>query len=308
MSQSLVGAKRYCVLLSLLGLPTLLVMVGLGLWWGGLFRTIIPAVESEQEFDYVIDGETRKGASHLLTVDLGGGQKMDFVRIAAGSFQMGAPQGEKELYEDEIPQHSVRITHDYYLARTVVTQDQYQTLTGKNPSYFKSNGSLPVVNVSWEEAVAFCSELAKRTGRKATLPSEAEWEYAARAGTKTPFHFGTSLDGEMANCDGTNPYGAENKGPYLKQPREVGKYPANPWGLYDMHGNVWQWCQDYYGPYKDLSDIDPLRDKKYGSNSRVLRGGSWNNNGTYCRAFSRLRNDPGSRNNNVGFRPSFRLD
>jgi formylglycine-generating enzyme required for sulfatase activity len=154
----------------------------------------------------------------------------------------------------------------------------------------------PVESVSWHDAVAFCDKLSaqpeeKAAGRVYRLPTEAEWEYACRAGTDTPFSWGKSASSRDANFDGNYPYGGA-EGPYLKRPCPVGSYKPNPWGLYDMGGNVWQWCHDWY---KD--------DYKEG----VLRGGSWYNPGRNCRAACRYRNDPGRRNNDFGFRVALSL-
>ncbi len=269
-----------------------------------------PATDGETElaFTYVIDGVEKKGKCRVLTLDIGRGQKMEFVRIKADSFLMGAPAGEKEASEDE-KQHRVRITRDFYLGRTAVTQDQYEALMSKNPSSFKGNGLLPVETVSWNDAVAFCTALGKKTGRKVRLPWEAEWEYACRAGTTTPFHFGGKLSGDLANCNGEHPYGTDTMGTFRRELTPVGLYPANPWGLLDMHGNVYQWCGDYYGPYKDSEESDPARTTKYDDKDlRVLRGGSWLTYAKYCRSALRNRDNPANRSHNNGFRVCLPLD
>ena len=201
-----------------------------------------------------------------------------------------------------------------------MTQAQYEAVTGKNPTRFSAEGvykdrvkgmdtsRFPVETVSWEDAVAFCESVGKKTGRKVCLPREAEWEYACRAGTTTPFHFGGRLSGDLANCNGDYPYGTDTKGTNHGRTAQVGSYPANPWGLYDMHGNVYQWCEDYYGPYKYLKDRDPARPEKDKEDLRVLRGGSWNYYPRDCRAAYRRRSVPGDRDDDVGFRLCFRLD
>ena len=146
-------------------------------------------------------------------------------------------------------------------------------------------------------------------GRKFRLPTEAEWEYACRATTTTPYYFGSKLNGKEANCDGNYPYGTTDKGPYKERTTKVGDYGENPWGLCDMHGNVYQWCEDYYGPYNDdLKPIDPLRSVKYSEERRVLRSGSWSSVARNCRAASRGSFPPDSRDDIVGFRVAFRLD
>ncbi len=273
-------------------------------------------------------GEWLIGASKAkeVVVDLGGGVKMEFVLIPAGKFTMGSPKDEKDRKDDE-EQHEVEITRDFYLGKYKVTQEQYQRLTGENPSYFAATGTdadykervkgkdtsrFPVENVRWTDATAFCEKLTEKHGEKRRrfgLPSEAEWEYACRAGTLTPFHFGKVCNGKQANCNGNYPYGTDEKGPYLERTCPVGEYAANAWGLYDMSGNVYEWCQDWYGPYADLKRRDPLRedpikDKK----SRVLRGGSWSYLPWSCRAAFRRNNAPAYRDRYVGFRVAFRLD
>jgi formylglycine-generating enzyme required for sulfatase activity len=253
-------------------------------------------------------------------VDLGGGVTMQFILIPPGTFTMGSPKGEEGSFHDE-GAHEVTITRPFYLGRYTVTQEQYQQLTGKNPSWFSSargrktkvegldTGRFPVEEVSWEDATAFCAKLAEKSGRKARLPSEAEWEYACRAGTTTPFHFGTALNGTQANCDGTYPYGTQKKGPYLGRTCQVKSYPANAFGLCDMHGNVWQWCQDWYADScADLPGADPIRADKGSHDARVQRGGSWIHNARFCRAACRSADAPTSRADHRGFRVAFRLD
>jgi formylglycine-generating enzyme required for sulfatase activity len=245
-------------------------------------------------------------------VDLGGGVKIAFVLIPPGKFLMGSPKEEKDRDKDE-EQHEVEITRPFYLGKYEVTQEQYQRIMGKNPSSFSavkySPRRFPVELVSWEDAVAFCRILTNRDAkRRFRLPSEAEWEYACRAGTTTPFHFGSSLNGDKANCDGTrSPYGTAEKGQDLIQPCQVGSYAANAFGLHDMHGNVYEWCQDYYGPYKSLAKKDPLREEKIDKSGHVVRGGSWGNPARHCRAAVRSWGELGVRKGNVGFRVATRL-
>jgi eukaryotic-like serine/threonine-protein kinase len=214
--------------------------------------------EKTVSFEYMIDGVEKQGTCRVLTLDIGGGQTMEFVRISKGKFTMGSPENEVERRNNEA-QKEVTIDKDFYLARYETTQAQYQSVMGENPSQFKGD-RLPVETVSWEDAKKFCSALSKKLGRGVELPKEAEWEYAGRAGTTTPFHFGSQLNGDLANCNGNRPYGVVAKGRYLEKTADVGSYPANPWGLHDMHGNVWEWCED-----------------KYSNNNerRVLRGGAW---------------------------------
>ncbi len=266
-----------------------------------------PSGEVVGTFDYVIEGVSKKGTRQVVTLDIGGGETMEFVRIPKGSFLMGAPDGEKEASSDEKPQRRVEISRDYYLGKYEVTQAQYKAVTGADPSKFKG-GRLPVEMVSWDDATAFCSTLSSRVKRTVELPTEAEWEYACRAGTTTPFHFGSKLNGDLANHAGNFPYGTE-KGAYKQKTLEVGSYPANPWGLHDMHGNVWEWCRDYYGLYDKLESLkDPFQSTKQSNNRRVLRGGSWNVGAGNCRAAKRDNDTPDDRYYGSGFRVCFRLD
>ena len=228
---------------------------------------------------------------------------MEFASIPAGKFLMGSPETEMEQYPDET-RHEVTLTQGFRMGVHEVTQAQYEQVMGQNPSQFKG-AMLPVEMVSYDDAIAFCQKLSelhaeKAAGRKYMLPTEAEWEYCCRAGTSTPFHFGNELNGTQANCDGNFPYGTTIKGPYLKKTSPVGSYPANAWGLHDMHGNVWEWCQDWYGDYHKGSNKDP----KGGSNgeSRVLRGGSWIDFASICRAGVRHRYAPLKSISHCGFR------
>ena len=263
-----------------------------------------------------------------VAVDIGGGVKMDFVLIPKGKFKMGSPKTEqgRNLFEkdfDAEAQHEVEISRPFYLAKYPVTQEQYLVILGKNPSCFQAGKGgadkvkgmdtkqFPVENVSWDDAQAYCKKLSENDAdkRKFRLPTEAEWEYACRAGTTTPFYFGSKLNGNEANCDGTNPYGTTDEGPSKGRTTKVGDYGENKWGLCDMHGNVWQWCQDYYGPYNDdLKSTDPLRSTQYAEEGRVLRGGSWVNVATSCRAATRYRGTRSIHNIIRGFRVAFSLD
>jgi formylglycine-generating enzyme required for sulfatase activity len=247
-----------------------------------------------------------------LTLDLGGGVKLELVRIPKGTFKMGSPAGEEDRRDDE-KQHEVEITKDFFIGKYEVTQEQYEAVMGTNPSWFSRTGDgkdrvrgldtrkFPVESVSWEDAVEFCKKVSQKTGKKVQLPTEAQWEYACRAGTKTVFHFGDVLNGKEANCDGTSPYGTSTKGPNLERTCEVGSYRPNSFGLYDMHGNVWEWCQDWYDGYSENS---PRQDPQGGQNGalRVLRGGSWSFEPWRCRSALRLRDTPDVRYSGGGFR------
>jgi formylglycine-generating enzyme required for sulfatase activity len=186
------------------------------------------------------------------------------------------------------------------MSKYLVTQAQYETIIGSNPSHFKGS-QRPVEQVFWDDARAFCQKLAKQTNKPYRLPSEAEWEYACRAGTKTPFYFGATISPDVVNYDGDCPYGNAPKGVYRETTTDVGSFPANSFGLYDLHGNVWEWCQDtwhenYQGAPNDGSPW--LND----NNSRLRRGGSWLFNAWNSRSAFRGKETPDCRGNYIGFR------
>ena len=225
-----------------------------------------------------------------------------------GRFMMGSPGNESARDGDE-KQHQVTLTEGFWLGKYEVTQKEWEDVMGNNPSNFKTSGKrAPVEQVSWEEAKEFCKRLNERErkagrlpkGYEYSLPTEAQWEYACRAGTETPFAFGSSLSSRQANFDGNYPYGGASKGPYLEKTTEVGSYSPNAWGLYDMHGNVYEWCEDWYGDYPAGPVTNPSGPPS--GSSRVLRGGSWDDRALPCRSASRSRSAPSSRRNDIGFR------
>jgi formylglycine-generating enzyme required for sulfatase activity len=239
--------------------------------------------------------------------------------IPAGRFLMGSPQTEAGRREDEGPRHEVTLTRPFYLGVYPVTQEEYRHLTGKNPSFCSPEGvgkkwvrgldtaRFPVEQVTWTEAVAFCAKLSalpeeKAAGRVYRLPTEAEWEYACRAGTDTPFWWGDSASSLQDNFDGREPYGGAARGPFLQRTCRVGSYLANPWGLHDLHGNVFQWCADWYDPRYYALGMD--RDPKGPQNGtvRVLRGGAWSFGGKICRAAGREAAGPDDVYDQFGFR------
>jgi formylglycine-generating enzyme required for sulfatase activity len=192
-----------------------------------------------------------------------------------------------------------------------VTQMQYQKVMEKNPSHFSDakggGGDFPVESISWEEANEFCRRLSalpaeRDAGRTYRLPTEAEWEYACRGGVALPFSSGLTLTSREANFNGNYPYGIVARGPYLERTTRVGSYPPNPFGLYDMHGNVWEWCQDFYerGYYRVSPPVDPQGPAT--GTQRVVRGGSCFNIGRFCRSAYRLGIAPANRNLDVGMR------
>jgi formylglycine-generating enzyme required for sulfatase activity len=232
--------------------------------------------------------------------DLGGGVQLPMIEIPAGEFWMGAPLSETlgepapdpEEYtlDFERPQHLVQVPR-FYLGQNLITQGQWQVLMGKNPAHFKGDDNLPVENVSWLESIEFCQRLSAKTGRTYRLSSEAEWEYACRAGSTTPFAFGATITPEIVNYNGGYPYGKAAKGEYRSKTTPVGQFPANSFGLHDMHGNLWEWCLDeWINSYNDApvdgsarGDIDSRDSNKY----RVIRGGSWNDYASNCRSARR---------------------
>ncbi len=234
--------------------------------------------------------------------DLGNNITLDMVQIPGGSFMMGSPESEKGRYKSESPQHQVNVL-SFSMGKFVVTQEQYQEIMGQNPSYFTEKGAKrPVEKVSWNNAVEFCQKLSQKTGREYRLPSEAEWEYACRAGTTTPFHFGETITTELANYRGTDTYASAPKGKYLQRTTDVGSFPPNAFGLYDMHGNVWEWCQDAWHDNYQNAPKDGSAWTSQSDNQKMLRGGSWFDNPVVCRSAFRLYDVAGFDLDNDGFR------
>jgi formylglycine-generating enzyme required for sulfatase activity len=238
------------------------------------------------------------------TVEIGDGVTMTFVLVPPGTFRMGSPADEKERSDDETL-HEVTLTEPFDLGKTEVTQAQYQALTGDNPSRFKG-ADKPVETVSWEEARDCAAKLTKKRGDQHLyrLPTEAEWEYACRGGRPSSHPFGVgdgrALSSREANFDGKFPYGGTADGLYLETTCRVSSYPANALGLGDMHGNVWEWCADWSGPYAQGDVTNPAGPAE--GSSRVIRGGGWSFSARYCRAAYRAGIVPRHRDNDLGFR------
>jgi formylglycine-generating enzyme required for sulfatase activity len=262
-----------------------------------------------QPFDFEVATVNAKGQesprqrkqSQMFVEDLVNGVTLEMVSIPSGTFQMGSPTTEKLRGADESPQHPVNVSA-FLIGRYAVTTAQYKAVMGTTPWFFRG-AKRPVERVSWNDAQEFCKKLSQKTGRTYRLPSEAEWEYACRAGTYTPFHFGETITSSLANYQATFTYQSEPEGHYRKQTTDVGTFPANAFGLCDMHGNVWEWCEDVYhknyeGAPKDGSawNLGGERDR------RLLRSGSWDTVSAFCRSASRGGNAPDSRDNRVGFR------
>jgi formylglycine-generating enzyme required for sulfatase activity len=261
-----------------------------------------PSLTKSFEFEVVTvnpqgqeQSRERKRAEYFAD-DLGNGMTLDMVAIPGGRFQMGSNE-----YDREKPIHPVTI-EPFFMGKYPVTQAQYEAIVGTNPSEFKGV-QRPVEQVFWKEAVEFCTQLSQKTGKPYRLPSEAEWEYACRAGTTTPFYCGDTITTDLANYDGNYTHGEAPKGIYRKQTTDVGSFPANPFGLYDMHGNVWEWCADHWhGNYEAAPSDGSSWTTNKNSENRVLRGGSWNFNPSSCRAAYRFSFSPAFRFSYVGFR------
>ncbi len=237
---------------------------------------------------------------------------MKFALIPDGSFIMGSQLNPEEIvkryggkatyHKDEQPPHPVKITKPFYLQTTEVSRGQWKKVMGNNPSYFKDCGDdCPVETVSWNDAQKFIAKLNQMEGtNKYRLPTEAEWEYACRAGTKTLFFTGECISTDQANCIGHYPGENCPEGDHHNKPVKVRSFQPNTWGLYDMHGNVWEWCQDWYGDYPSDLVVDPKGPDR--GTHRVLRGGSWSNTAAFLRSANRRRDLPDYRHEDVGFR------
>ena len=226
------------------------------------------------------------------------------VVIPAGSFQMGSPANEPERESDEGPQRRVTL-RSFAMGKTEVTQGQWKALMGSNPSGFSTCGdACPVEKVNWDEAQEYVKRLSAKTGKQYALPSEAQWEYAARAGTTTPFHTGANITTDQANFDGNYPYNGNAKGTYRQTTIKAASFAANPFGLHDMHGNVYEWVQDCYekDTYAGKAPNDGGPYDKPSCASRVLRGGSWGNVTRDLRAAYRSDFAPDYRVSDIGFR------
>ena len=254
----------------------------------------------------------------VVTVVAGNGTGEDFtvltdlemIWVEPGTFMMGSPVSEPNRSSNEM-QHEVTLTKGFWLGKYEVTQAQWREVMGTSPSHFTGD-NLPVEEVSWTEAISFCAKLTEQESGAArlpagyiySLPTEAQWEYACRAGTTTATAYGNTLSSTQANFRGTNPYNGGATGPYLGKTTNVGSYAANAWGFHDMHGNVYEWCHDWYGHYSSATDpVGPIS-----GTARVARGGSWGGSGGDCRSANRNGLSPGLRHNYLGFRLSLRSE
>jgi len=245
--------------------------------------------------------------------------RLTMVAIPGGTFLMGSPPNEKDSFKDERPQHEVTVS-TFFMGKYPITQAQWRAVASRtdlkvekdldpDPSHFKDRGGSstrrdrPVEQVNWYDAVEFCARLSKLTGREYRLPSEAEWEYACRAGTTTAFHFGETITGELANYDASKTYADERKGEYRKETTPVGQFRPNAFGLYDMHGNVWEWCADTWHDNYDGAPRDGSAWIENGDDNRSpLRGGSWCSNPYDCRSAYRGSNNRRGYYDGFGFR------
>lgn len=234
------------------------------------------------------------------------GMRLTF--IPSGEFTMGSPATEAGADRNVVegPQHTVRIRKPFYMGTYEVKQSEYENVMGKNPSAVKDSPGNPVENVNWNDSDEFCKKLSdvpeeKRAGRTYRLPTEAEWEYACRAGTSTVFHYGNTLSSTQANFKGDSPYGGGAKGPTLAKTAKVGSYQPNAWGLYDMHGNVWEWCLDDLRTY-NANPVDDPRGAETAGGLRIQRGGSLNGEAHHARSARRHLAPPALKLFDSGFR------
>ncbi|WP_427501027.1 formylglycine-generating enzyme family protein [Methylomonas sp. MED-D] len=249
-------------------------------------------------------GDDRFGLWAAIEVDGGdvGIVTQMFRWIEPGTFLMGSPDGELERSSDEGPQHPVTISQGFWLADTACTQALWLAVMGNNPSAFNDDPNRPVERVSWLDVQTFLEKLqALLPDCQVDLPSEAEWEYACRAGTATPFSFGANITPSQVNYAGHYPYAGGEPGEYRKRTVPVKTLPANPWGLYEMHGNVYEWCKDGRREYSAQAQTDPLGPTGQ-DQSRVIRGGSWGGIAWGSRSAIRNALQPGSASSHLGFR------
>ncbi|QHG19078.1 SUMF1/EgtB/PvdO family nonheme iron enzyme [Nostoc sp. ATCC 53789] len=282
-------------------------------------KLLVPPIIGTQPFEFtvvIVDAQGKeikrsRRQNYYLAQDLGNGVTLEMVYITGGEFWMGSPESEGRRYSNERPQHQVTVK-PFLISKYAITQAQWREVATlrevrQNLKLRPSrNGgkSHPITQVSWFDAVEFCDRLSEKTGKQYRLPSEAEWEYACRSGTITPFHFGETITSDLANYDGGYSYGSERKGIYREITTPVGSLQiANFFGLFDMHGNVWEWCLDHWHEnYNNApNNADSWRDSS-DNQIYVMRGGSWRNDPYLCRSSSRLQKNASEMSNHVGFR------
>ena len=245
---------------------------------GELFTFEVPTVNISGYITHRTQGSARQKIE-----DLGNGIKLEMVYIPGGSFLMGSPENEEGKFKYESPQHQVNL-QAFYMSKYPINQEQYQLIMDENFSQFKG-GKRPVERVSWDRATEFCQKLSKKTGKTYKLPSESQWEYACRSGTTTPFYFGETITSDLVNYNGNYPYSNAPTGEYRGETTDVGTFPPNAFGLYDMHGNVWEWCQDiWHYNYNEAPTDGSAWEAGGDSNKRLLRGGCCNYTSGLCRS------------------------
>jgi len=262
----------------------------------------------------------RAGDHMVLTIN---GVKYALRWCPAGTFMMGSPPSETKLFDET--QHQVTLSRGFWMLETQVTQDMWGSVMKSNPSHFRG-AKLPVEWVSWDDCQEYITKLndgfksgghkspgstggltpAALEGFKFSLPTESQWEYACRAGTTTAYHFGSVLNGDQANCNGNLPYGTSMEGKWWERTTKVGSYPANAWGLYDMHGNVCEWCLDWDEDYPSGAVVDPVGSPT--GSYRVIRGGGWRDDALFCRSANRDSSVPSFRSSLIGLRLSLVLE
>lgn len=248
--------------------------------------------------EYMSLSEKSSDRFNVKTINLGNNVKLELILIHPGKFLMGSPVDEEGHNDDEF-QHVVNINKAFYLSKFLISQGQYFQIIGSNNSYF-NGADRPVEMVSWYDAVSFCEILTEKIGKKIRLPFEAEWEYACRAGTLTPYSTGDKLSISQGNYDSKLCLGNIEPIESKWTTTPIDKYPPNPWGLHDMHGNVWEWCYDWYGAYPDYELSDPKGPEN--GDIKILRGGSWFHGIYDARSAQRDGLDPGRRHSIYGFR------
>jgi formylglycine-generating enzyme required for sulfatase activity len=254
--------------------------------------------------------------AQYFTENLPGGVPLDMVLIPGGTFMMGAPEGEVGSDYSERPQHEENVKQ-FFMGKYPITQRQWRAVASlpkidrdlkPNHSYFRKDlspeekNNLPVKCVSWYDAVEFCARLSKASEKEYKLPREAEWEYACRAKTTSPFYYGETITSELVNFVGTKTYADSPKGEYREKTTKVGIFPPNAFGLYDMHGNVWEWCSDSYSSETKEGNDNRSEKIKEENRTRLLRGGSWNDFPEDCRCAYRYYNNPDFVIDYIGFR------
>jgi formylglycine-generating enzyme required for sulfatase activity len=260
----------------------------------------------DEEFDVVqvdVSGKVVNSQKHRCqkyVESLGQGISIEIVLIPAGMFGMGTP-GHNE-FPDEHPHHLVRVP-SFVMSKYPITQEQWKVVMNWAPPFRSKGPKFPVDRVSWKNAVEFCRRLSKMTGHAYRLPTEAEWEYACRAGTSTPFHYGDTITTDLANYVGEHTYQSEPKGVYRHISTNVGSFPPNAFGLCDMHGNVWEWCADnWHDNYVGAPTDGSAWENGTKNANRVMRGGSWHEPPINCRSATRLQMNENEADDLFGFR------